>query len=104
MKRLTTKDGVQVSDDDAQLRVTTIPPKSHVTSLLDYCGKEGVALPQFHQKAITDDKGKVSHKVWVIMGNEKLELPVTFATVIEGRERVAKQVLGRLRSKGKSNK
>jgi hypothetical protein len=35
------------------------------------------------------------------MGNEKLELPVTFATESEGRERVAKQVLSRLHSQGK---
>jgi hypothetical protein len=71
---------------------------------LDYCTKEGVAQPQFHQMAVTDDSNKIIYKVWIILGDEKLELPVTFATVNEGRERVAKQVLGRLRSQGKKNK
>jgi hypothetical protein len=45
-----------------------------------------------------------TYKVWIVMGSEKLELPVTFATVGEGEERVSKQVLNRLRSleKGKA--
>ena len=35
------------------------------------------------------------------MGSERLELPVAFSTVVEGEERVAKQVLNRLRSQAK---
>lgn len=41
------------------------------------------------------------YKVWIIMGSEKLELPVTFSNIDEGRERLAKQVLGRLRKADK---
>jgi len=98
-------DDMQLSDEDAQLKITPAPiVKSYVTSLLDLCTKQGAPQPQFHQKPVTDDSGKITHKVWIIMGNEKLELPVTFTTVGEGRERVAKQVLGRLRSQGKTDK
>jgi len=70
----------------------------------DHCTEEGISRPQFYQKAITDDNGKTTHKVWIIMGNEKLQLPITFTTVDEGHERVAKQVLGRLRIQGKPDK
>ena len=115
---------MQTPNADTQRKVTPAPvTKFHVESLigmfldlamsltagitqktLDYCTEEGVAQPQFHQMAVTDDSGKITYKVWIILGNEKLELPVTFATVNEGRESVAKQVLGRLRSQGKKNK
>jgi hypothetical protein len=113
---------LKTSDEDIQLTVTPAPvAKSHVASLLgtslaapvrlnnlsklyaDYCTKAGVSQPQFHQQAVTGNVGKTMHKVWIVMGNEKLELPVTFATVSEGRERVAKQVLGRLRSREKKD-
>jgi hypothetical protein len=46
-----------------------------------------------------DAGGKKGYKVWVISGAERLELPATFTNINEGRERVAKQVLGRLRKK-----
>jgi hypothetical protein len=72
--------------------------------ILDYCDKDGSPRHQFHQEVVTDGDGKTGHKVWVIMGMERLELPVTFASLNEGRERVAKQVLGRLRSQGKKGK
>lgn len=75
---------------------------------LDYCSKKGLPEPLFHDKIATDAKGKISpgklmHKVWIVMGGEKLELPVTFRRVNEGRERLAKQVLGRLRSQEKAD-
>jgi hypothetical protein len=114
-------DDLKASDEDVQLTVTpALVAKSHVASLLgtslaapvrlnnlsqlytEYC-KAGVSQPQFHQQAVTDDVGKTKHKVWIVMGNEKLELPVTFATISEGQERVAKQVLGRLQSREKKN-
>lgn len=71
---------------------------------LDHCDKEGLPRPQFHNEPVTDDEGKNGHKVWVILGKERLELPIAFPSLREGRERLAKQVLGRLLSRGKEGK
>ena len=40
-------------------------------------------------------------KVWIIIGKERFELQKTYQTAEEGQERVAKQVLARLRSQRK---
>ncbi|EGN97416.1 hypothetical protein SERLA73DRAFT_75102 [Serpula lacrymans var. lacrymans S7.3] len=72
---------------------------SHVTALLEFCNKEETRSPQYYNEEIVDEKGTTGYKVWMILGKERFELPTTFKTFDEGRERVAKQVLARLRSK-----
>jgi hypothetical protein len=65
-----------------------------------YCESESLPQPEFHDKLI----GNVSHKVWVTLGNEKFELPTAFLNLDEGRERVAKLVLNRLRGRAMKGK
>lgn len=55
-------------------------------------------LPEFGSKLKHDDEGNGTFSVWIVLGNERMELPNTFNTENEGRERVARQVLKRLRS------
>ncbi|KII84788.1 hypothetical protein PLICRDRAFT_179128 [Plicaturopsis crispa FD-325 SS-3] len=87
------------SEGSPKLKVTVHePPKSHVQQLLEHCDQKSIPRPHFHDELVADPKGDKAHKVWVIMGKERLELPVTFPDVQKGRERVAKQVLARLRS------
>jgi len=56
--------------------------------------------PSFHDEIVTDDKGQNGHKI--CLGMERLGLPVAFPNLSVGRERVAKQVLGRLQSRTKT--
>ncbi|KAI0065180.1 hypothetical protein BV25DRAFT_1822296 [Artomyces pyxidatus] len=75
-------------------------PKSYKAALVEYCAKASLPTPQFFNSASEgtsdDDKG---YKLWIILGNERLELPTTFKLVNDGEERLAKKVLMRLRSK-----
>jgi hypothetical protein len=116
-------DNRQQAVSKGKLRVTVErAPKSHVTALLgarmnvietrrtiltkrhlDFCDGIGLSQPQFHHEIVTDSEGKNAHKVWVVLDLERLELPVTFPSLSVGRERVAKQVLRRLRSRANKN-
>ncbi|KAL5501067.1 hypothetical protein ACEPAH_9454 [Sanghuangporus vaninii] len=84
------------------LPVPTAPPTpvstSHVQQLLRYCESESLSSPEFGSKQVKNERGEEEFKVWIVMGKERLELPVTFTSENEGRQRVAKQVLQRLRS------
>lgn len=66
---------------------------SHVEALIEYCIRNGSSTPSFHEE---QEQGMF--KVWIIVGKERFELRRTYRTVEEGRQRVAKQVLARLRS------
>ncbi|KAF8840465.1 hypothetical protein BDN67DRAFT_644579 [Paxillus ammoniavirescens] len=86
-------------------------PKSHVKKLtgeqrllgschlglviclhVDHCGQKGLGTPAFHE-----EKSENKFKVWIIIGKERFDLPTTYHTAEEGRQRVAKQVLAHLR-------
>ncbi|KAH0835651.1 hypothetical protein J3R83DRAFT_9402 [Lanmaoa asiatica] len=67
---------------------------SHVNKLIDYCAIRGCGVPSFHEM---QSQGRF--QVWIVIGQERFDLPRTYRTVEEGRQRVAKQVLARL-SKG----
>ena len=41
-------------------------------------------------------------KAWIVIGKERFELPRMYRTAEEGKQRVAKQVLARLRSQRKA--
>jgi len=71
--------------------------QSYVAVLLDFCKRSNMDPPQFSSELT--DAGQ--HKVWVVMGRERLELPMTFVSVDEGQERTAKKVLSRLRKQQK---
>jgi len=44
------------------------------------------------------DASTPRYKVWVVLGQERLELPTAYAKVEEGEEKVARKVLQRLRA------
>ena len=76
----------------------------HLCDFADYCNRKGLTRPQIHHEVVPAgqaNSGGGLYKVWFVMGSERLELPVTFSTLGEGEERVAKQVLNRLRSQAK---
>lgn len=76
------------------MRFTTDVPIS-----LGYCENEGLPWPEFGSKQMKNERGEGVFKVWIVMGKERLELPLAFLSENEGRQRVAKQVLQRLRSR-----
>jgi hypothetical protein len=66
-----------------------------------HCTKKGLPSPEICHEKMSDEESDKPYKVWVIMGTERLELPTTFPTLVAGKERVAKSVLGRLKVQGK---
>ncbi|KAI8976408.1 hypothetical protein BD414DRAFT_539383 [Trametes punicea] len=73
-------------------------PKTNVTALYDHCRTTGLPTPQFcHEILKGEQAGEPEHKVWVIIGKTKFELPVTFSSLSQGQEKVAKKVLDQLR-------
>lgn len=63
--------------------------------------------PKFcHEILKGEHAGESQHKVWVIVGKTKFELPITFTSLSQGQEKVAKKVLDQLRqtSAGKAGK
>lgn len=62
----------------------------------DHCARASLAAPQFCNEIVTDEKGESKHKVWVVIGKQKYELPTKFNSLSQGQERVAKKVLEQL--------
>lgn len=69
--------------------------------IIDYCADEHLPRPEYSHK-IVNENGRDMFKVWVVLGKEKLELPTVFHSVNEGKQRLAKQVLQRLKSQSKT--
>ena len=70
--------------------------------ILGYCRSKSLSDPEFVSKLTFDDgdqAGTSKFKVWVVLGKERLELPISYANEAEGRERAARLVLQRLRAK-----
>ena len=67
---------------------------------IEYCTVHGHPRPQFFD-ALDDSGGAaaVRHKVWVVLGSERLELPTAYPGVHEGEEKMARKVLRLLRSR-----
>jgi len=75
--------------------------RTNVELLYDYCKTEKMDssnLPAFSDTMVKNEDGTSGHKVWVVMGTQRLELPLVFKSADEGKERLAKQVLQRLKS------
>ncbi len=62
--------------------------------------KENLPSPQFCSEVV-HEQGESKHKIWVVIGKQKLELPTTFTSLSQGQERVAKKVLEQLRSQSR---
>ncbi|KIM64482.1 hypothetical protein SCLCIDRAFT_115071 [Scleroderma citrinum Foug A] len=72
--------------------------KSHVKALIEYCVKNGLGPP-----SIGEERSETNmFKAWIVIGKERFELPRMYRTAEEGKQRVAKQVLARLRSQRKA--
>ncbi|KAI0367916.1 hypothetical protein BV20DRAFT_981087 [Pilatotrama ljubarskyi] len=72
-------------------------PKTNVAALFDYCRTAGMPTPQFcHEILKGEHAGEPKHKVWVIIGKMKFELPIEFSSLSQGQEKVAKKVLDQL--------
>ncbi|KAI0331545.1 hypothetical protein GY45DRAFT_1369868 [Cubamyces sp. BRFM 1775] len=73
-------------------------PKTNVTALYDHCRTTGMPTPQFCHEIVKGEHGaEPKHNVWVIIGKTKFGLPVTFSSLSQGQEKVAKKVLDQLR-------
>jgi hypothetical protein len=57
-----------------------------------------VPVPELHSEAVpsTCGSGVNEHKVWMIVGKERLELPNTHTSLSAAQEKLAKLVLSRL--------
>lgn len=62
----------------------------------DYCRSSGLAVPEFRNEIVTESRGENRHKVWVMVGNKKLEVSTTFVSLSQGQEKVARQALVQL--------
>ena len=70
---------------------------------VEYCKAGGYPCPQFFdalldEKAVVDATANPRYKVWIVLGQERLELPTTYANVEDGEEKLARKVLQRLRA------
>ncbi|CDO68523.1 hypothetical protein BN946_scf184998.g20 [Trametes cinnabarina] len=73
-------------------------PKTYVAALYDHCRNAGMPDPEFRSEIVQDGRAdEPKHNVWVIIGKTKFELPVTFSSLSQGQEKVAKKVLDQLR-------
>ncbi|KAG6334574.1 hypothetical protein ID866_4511 [Astraeus odoratus] len=79
----------------ASTETSTSHVKALVALLVEFCARNGSGVP-----LIYEEQGRDSlYKVWIVIGRERFELPRAYPTAEEGRQRVAKQVLARLRLK-----
>ena len=68
---------------------------------VEYCKTSGHPCPRFFDAPLDEgalDTATSLYKVWVVLGQERLELPTEYDKVEEGEEKVAKKVLQRLRA------
>ncbi|KAI0282397.1 hypothetical protein BC826DRAFT_292867 [Russula brevipes] len=68
---------------------------------IEYCKVCGYPFPRFFD-ALDDSENAdgpggaaARYKVWVVLGEERLELPRTYAAIEEGEEKMARKVLRR---------
>ncbi|TBU39205.1 hypothetical protein BD309DRAFT_872776 [Dichomitus squalens] len=75
-------------------------PKTNVSALYDYCNEHHLPTPQWCHEMPKDQPGEKKHKVWVVIGKMKFELPVTFSSLGQGQEKVAKKVVDQFKAHG----
>lgn len=77
--------------------------------LIEYCKVNAHPCPQFLDEPLDEgltDAAAPRYKVWIVLGQERLELPTTYVKVEDGEEKLARKVLQRLRAQdaGKAKK
>jgi len=66
---------------------------------VEYCKAGGHPCPRFFNAPVEEGAGDaLQYKVWVVLGEERLELPTGYAEIEEGEDKVARKVLQRLRT------
>ncbi len=65
---------------------------------VDYCNDHGMPTPQWGQELSNGDVRK--HKVWVVIGKMKFEIPVPFSSLSQAQERVAGKVVNQFKAQG----
>ena len=66
---------------------------------LDYCKANKQPTPQWCNEIVkADGNSEPKHKVWVVIGKTKFELPVTFNSLSDGQEKLAKKVVKQLQA------
>ncbi|TFY56928.1 hypothetical protein EVG20_g8744, partial [Dentipellis fragilis] len=78
--------------------------KSYRAALIEYCSRSSLPAPRFSSKEESGADGTARYKPSVIMGKEKLELPGPYEDRADGEERLALQVLKRMRAQAKKAK
>ncbi|KZV70948.1 hypothetical protein PENSPDRAFT_752194 [Peniophora sp. CONT] len=76
--------------ESPELVVTELP--SFKQQLIDFCKAKKKSSPMFANEANADG----TFRVWIIVEKARMELPTQWASVSEGEDRTAKQVLKRL--------
>jgi len=68
------------------------------TCFTEFCAMNDQPVPELHSEVVpsTSGSGVNEHKVWMIVGKERLELPNTHASLSVAQEKLAKLVLSRL--------
>ena len=61
-----------------------------------------MAIPEFRNEIVMETRGENRHKVWVMIGNRKLEVQDTFSSLSQGQENVARKALELLRTQPKT--
>ncbi|KAF8315797.1 uncharacterized protein EI90DRAFT_300196 [Cantharellus anzutake] len=69
--------------------------KSYLKQLFELCKEAGKPRPVFHSNAVNTGRS-VEYSIWIVMGKERLELPVTFPDLKTGQEKLSKQVVAHL--------
>ncbi|KAI0699512.1 hypothetical protein C8T65DRAFT_697618 [Cerioporus squamosus] len=78
---------------------------THVAELYDYCNTHKKPQPEWCHEIIKGNAGaEPKHKVWVVIDKTKYELPITFPSLSQGQERIAKKVLDQLKANPKAAK
>lgn len=85
---------------------SSVPRVDSVASYdVDYCNTNQISQPQWcHEIIKGNGTGEPKHKVWVVIGKTKFELPITFPSLSQGQERIAKKVLDQLKANPKAAK
>ncbi|KAF8258505.1 hypothetical protein EI94DRAFT_1911940 [Lactarius quietus] len=81
--------------------ITSTYTPSCKEELIEYCKAAGHPCPRFFDTPLDEaamDTANSRYKVWIVLGQERLELPAAYAKVEDGEEKLARKVLQRLRA------
>ena len=91
---------VRVYRFSASALPSSVPRVDSVASYdVDYCNTTQISQPQWSHEIIKGNgTGEPKHKVWVVIGKTKYELPITFSSLSQGQEKIARKVVDQLKA------